>query len=227
MILQNWNDIGTACKFLSQNKLPKHQSPEKNWDLYHLYHLVAEKNRSAAIIDLGCSGLDTLKLLSYMGFTNLQGVDLHITLLDYARQLAQWKRLQFARRPYRLRRGDLMQTRFAASSYDIVTCISVIEHGVDMERFLVEAARLLKPGGQLFVTADYWQTPIDTSDVEKQFRLPWKILSRQDIEKMVLIAGQKGLKPAGNEHIPPCAEPCVTWNGKDFTFIALEFVKIT
>ncbi|MBN2210506.1 MAG: class I SAM-dependent methyltransferase [Sedimentisphaerales bacterium] len=182
-------------------------------------------NRSAAVIDLGCSGIDTLKFLSYMGFMNLRGVDLNVTLIDRIMQLVHWKRLKFARLPFRLKHGDLMQTHFPAGSYDLATCISVLEHGVDTERFLTETARLLKPDGRLFVTADYWEIPIDTSDVADQFHLPWKVLSRSDIEQILQIAQQKGLNLLNDSDIPSCAEPCVAWNGKEFTFIALGFVK--
>ena len=41
--------------------------------------------------------------------------------------------------------------------------MSVIEHGVPLEPFLAETARILPPGGLLVVSTDYDQDPPDTA----------------------------------------------------------------
>lgn len=40
--------------------------------------------------------------------------------------------------------------------FDILTCISVIEHVAELRPFFRAARMLLKPGGLLFLTTDYW-----------------------------------------------------------------------
>ena len=39
---------------------------------------------------------------------------------------------------------------------DVVTCVSVIEHIEDLDRFLYHLSCLVAPGGLLFLTFDYW-----------------------------------------------------------------------
>lgn len=59
-------------------------------------------------------------------------------------------------------RMDLTRTRFADASVDAVTCLSVVEHGVDLEEYFREMARVLKPGGLLITSTDFWETPVET-----------------------------------------------------------------
>jgi SAM-dependent methyltransferase len=224
-VLTSWDEIAQANLFLGRNNLPKHRSAEKNWDLYRLYQLINPLSRDAQIIDLGCCGLDTLKFLQNLSFQNLIGVDLNIPLLDRLWQIHRMWDQKTLKKPFRLYRKDLTHTGLPAGIFDLATCISVIEHGVDFERFLQESARLLKPGGILFVTADYWQEPIDTSDVAGQFGLTWNILSQIDIERIIQLADQNHLQPLEHGLLPSCQDKCAVWNHKEYTFICLAFRK--
>ena len=81
--------------------------------------------------------------------------------------------------------GDLANTGLPSGNFGNVTCLSVIEHDVDFDGFAREAARLLQPGGKLYVTFDYW-----TPKIVPRLRLfgrPWHILDRQDVERLVMI----------------------------------------
>src|SRR5262249_42233588 len=78
------------------------------------------------------------------------------------------------RSPYALYRGDLTRTTLPEGSQDIVLSISTIEHGVEVGQFLAEARRLLRPGGLLFVTTDYWEERLPTNGSVREFGLPWK-----------------------------------------------------
>src|ERR1700730_12004566 len=62
----------------------------------------------------------------------------------------------------RFQYGDITSTGFSDQSYAFVACLSVIEHGVEIESFMTEAARLLKRGGCLFLSFDYWNDPVET-----------------------------------------------------------------
>ena len=127
--------------------------------------MLAGIDRGAKVVDLGCGRGDTLKLLCAAGFSNLAGIDFTLPWQVRLRQLVGMKRGRTLKTPYRLIRGDIVQTGIDSASCDAVVCVSTIEHGVDLEAFMREAARLLHPGGTLFITTDYWEDKIATNRV--------------------------------------------------------------
>jgi len=224
-VLQNWEEIGRAAKFIERKGLPRHGSTEKCWDYFQLYELIKDRQRSAPVLDMGCSGVHTLAFLHRMGFRDLAGLDLHITLLDRLLQTGRMWRERTWRRPFRLYRGDLTKTSFGILSFDLITCISVIEHGVDHRAFLHEASRLLRPAGLLFLTADYWEASLHMADASHPYDLPWGILCRQDVIKLLECASQEGFQLYTPGDIPSCGDKCIAWNKKEYTFINIAWVK--
>jgi len=224
-VLHNWEEIGQATKFLERKGLPRHRTGEKCWDFYQLYEVIKDLGRSVAVLDMGCSGVHTLKFLNAMGFSDLVGLDLHITLLDRMFQIVRMWRKRTWRRPFRLHQGDLTKTNFSSVSFNLITCISVIEHGVNHQAFLREASRLLRPEGVLFMTADYWENPLDMSDASDPFGLPWRALCRQDVMNILKWSSQEGLQLYTPGDIPPCGDKCIVWNKKEYTFISIAWVK--
>jgi len=49
---------------------------------------------------------------------------------------------------------DLAATGLASSAFDVIYCISVLEHATDISQIIHEFGRLLRPGGWLVVTLD-------------------------------------------------------------------------
>ena len=224
-VLQDWQQIGQATKYLGSKDLPRHISSEKNWDLSCLYDVCHSLDRRARAIDMGCGGLCTLAMLAAMGFENLVGTDLHISCSDRCRQLLRMWRGRTVKRPFRLYQRDLTSTRLPTATFDLAACISVIEHGVDSEKLLAESSRILKPGGLLLVTADYWADPIDVTDVPEQYGQPWRILSKDDVEDFLRDAGRWGFEPYDSPSIPDCADRCLLWQKKEYTAIAIVLRK--
>lgn len=226
-VLQDWADIGVATRYLGERELPKHESAEKNWDFYHLCQLADELDRDSQIVDLGCGDGFTLRLLAAMGFRNGLGLDLSISGIARLRQWVKMWRGKMVRPPYRLRQGDLTRTGLSDGSIDLATCVSVIEHGVDLSAFLRESSRILKPGGLLFVTTDYWQEHIEF-DLEKlPYNLSWKIFSQKAIEDFLELSHDFGFELYEEMGVPACGERCAYWNRQDYTFINLVLKKKT
>ncbi|HEY6394215.1 MAG TPA: class I SAM-dependent methyltransferase [Candidatus Binataceae bacterium] len=223
-VLRNWQEVGEATLALQRAGLPLHETPQKNFDHFVLREALAGLRKDATIVDLGCGRANTLGFLHALRFTNLRGVDLVVERYARLRQAMLMLRERTTRRPFGLFRGDLTSTPLAPGSCDVAVSISTIEHGVDVERFLKEVARLLKPGGILFVTTDYWEDKIDTAGVH-EFGLPWQIFSRDQIVALVQVAARVGLKPVANEDVPACAERPVFWHDCYYTFIAVLFRK--
>lgn len=220
-VLSDWQTVQRATDKLQQRGLPTHLTPQKNWDQALLAQLLepfdspnggTASHRQIAILDLGCGDCCTLDFLAALGFSQLHGIDLHL------------KQAQTSH-PYLLFEGDLTRTPFANESYDVLTSISVIEHGVDLNAFFAEADRLLKPGGILFVTTDYWETKIPIDPTIKPFGLSWQIFSKAEIQQAIDLAQQQGLALIQEAAFPACQESPVTWYDHHYTFIALAFRK--
>lgn len=90
-------------------------------------------------------------------------------------------------------KGSLMNTPFENESFSQITCLSVLEHQVEYKAFAEEVARLLKQGGDVFVSFDYAEPKIDTSKT-KLFDLSWNILSKENAIEFCYEMQKVGLK---------------------------------
>ena len=124
-----------------------------------LSDLLNNYQKNAHILDMGCGGSQVLRLLRERGFYNSIGIDLKIS--NYDRLMKLYRIARDRKSPYKLKTMDMTKTTFSDSYFDCIFTVSVIEHGVDLEAFLKESNRLLKVGGRLFITTDYWEPKID------------------------------------------------------------------
>jgi SAM-dependent methyltransferase len=121
------------------------------------------------------------------------------------------------------RYGDITATDFRDDRFDAVTCLSVIEHGVQVQAFLAETARILRPGGVLVLSTDYDQAPPDTTGISMYGR-PVHVFSPAEIHALVADAADAGLDLVGPLALDHPERP-VHWarTGLDYTFIRLTF----
>jgi SAM-dependent methyltransferase len=225
-VLQGWEEIGDAILELQRRAVPLHLTPQKNWDHWLLHNTLAKVPKDSPIADLGCGEGHTLRMLHTLGFQALEGLDVKIAPGLRARQAFSMCRERTWVPPYHLRRSNLGKTPLQGQSFGTVVSISTIEHGVEVRGFFQEAARLLRVGGLLFITTDYWEDKIDISDAGHAFGLPWKIFCRDEILELASVAKGAGLLPVTTAEIPPCSDRPVFWNNYAYTFIAMLFGKI-
>jgi len=125
--------------------------------------------------------------------------------------------------PIRLSMQDLERTTYPSASFDFITSLSVIEHGVNLENYFKEMNRLLKKGGYLITSADYWPDKVDTEDTGF-YGLKWSIFDRKEIEAMVRLAGKFGF--ALTEPVDfAYKNPVIELKGKRYTFIFFVLQK--
>lgn len=60
--------------------------------------------------------------------------------------------------------AETIPLEHVAHTYDVVTCVSVLEHVPDLYDFCDHLARVVALGGVLFLTMDIWDHPINEPD---------------------------------------------------------------
>ncbi len=129
------------------------------------------------------------------------------------------------RGPIRYTPGDLTRTPFADGFFDAITCMSVIEHGVPLESYFREMYRLLKPGGLLITSTDYYPTPVDTRG-QQAHGTPIKIFTKPEIQAALALAQAIGFQLTGNVGLD-CTERPIRWEqfDLDYTFVLFTLRK--
>lgn len=174
-------EIDQYTSMLNNSGLLGHGMICKNFDIAKIIPYIEDGN----ILDMGSAGSYILENVIRLGRKGLKyGIDLSYPE-GYESPVEDIKYF----------RGDLMQTPFEDGLFDYITCLSVIEHEVDYNLLAKECARLLRPNGKLFLTFDYWEPKVDTSDVgTKLYGLKWNILDKKDVLGLIDALSVNGLK---------------------------------
>jgi SAM-dependent methyltransferase len=204
-----WRRAVAECRRL---RLPLHHDRPKNWDALGAVSTVLHGvGRDASVLDAGSARYSSvLPWLRLYGLRDLVG-----TNLEFGAEVR--------RDGVCFRHGDITASDFPDGRFDAVTCMSVIEHGVPLEPFLAESARILRPGGVLVVSTDYDRDPPDTTGLTA-YGQPVHIFSPAEIAELVALAGRYGLWLRG-EWAPGHEQRPVHWarTGLDYTFVRLTF----
>jgi SAM-dependent methyltransferase len=206
----------SAEALLSRAGLPKHPDQPKNWDTFlALFHAMTDIGPAEAILDAGAERYSVfLPALAKLGYSDLTGINLTFG----APRKIDGITFQY---------GDVTDTGLASQSYAFISCLSVIEHGVDTDAFLREQARLLRPGGRLLLSFDYWDEPVQTRGQEA-YGVPIRIFTRRDIDAMLVYAATQGLVIEGAADFS-CQDRVVHWQRFDlrYTFANLLLRKVS
>jgi len=213
-VLRTHQEVQDAVRQVRKLGLPLDFCFPKNWDaLAALDCILKETDTNANILDAGAELYSMILPWLYLyGYRHLTGINL---VFKHSLQ----------RGPIQYEYGDITQTRFEDQTFDAITCLSVIEHGVNPHGFFREAARLLKPGGVLVTSTDYYSEPIETHSLEA-FGVPIHVFMKDEIISMLNIAHRYGLEPTGEIDLN-CLEKPVNWQEfhLDFTFVAFTLRK--
>lgn len=208
--LRTSGDAAAAVAEVRSCGLPPHQDAPKNWDLLVALGVILDRTeRADPILEMGApSYTRLLPWLALYGYRDLQGIDL------------VWK-TPARTGPIRFQPMDLTRTTFADRSFAAIACLSVVEHGVDIQAYLREAARLLRPGGLLVTSTDFWCESIETADLTA-YGGPVRIFTPADIVAWLPLAESVGLVPVRPLDLA-CDERVVTWErlGLRYTFANL------
>ena len=168
-ILKTHAEVHLSTYLLSKSNMISNPCDVKNWDLAHILPQLSDGN----ILDMGCQGSYIIDNALKMG---LKGEKVGIDLVPLPSPPGAT-----------ILQGDITRTQLPSGHFDFLTCLSVIEHGVDVAAFAAESARLLKVGGTLWVTFDYW--PQKLGGGIRLFGAPWTIFSQEDVVGFLKICG--------------------------------------
>jgi glycosyltransferase involved in cell wall biosynthesis/SAM-dependent methyltransferase len=192
--------------------LPLHRDRPKNWDaLGAVSTVLHEIGTDARVLDAGAARYSSiLPWLRLYGVRELVGNNLEFTRVT-------------RHGPVVFEPGDITSTAYADASFDAITCMSVIEHGVPLDGFARESARILRPGGLLVISTDYDQDPPDVAG-KTAYGNPVMIFDPDGIRAFVKTAESRGLTLQGELRLAHAERP-VHWKrtGLDYTFIRLTF----
>jgi SAM-dependent methyltransferase len=148
------------------------QLGEGYWWLAGKYRILADLLRGAfrpekvnpRVLDLGCGPGNFMDILARHG--RPFGSDFSVDALRYC----------IERGYTRLASADFHHLPFRTDSFDLVTCVDVLEHLRDDERAAAELARVLAPGGLLMMTVPAFQSLWGDHDIlyghYRRYRVP-------------------------------------------------------
>jgi 2-polyprenyl-6-hydroxyphenyl methylase/3-demethylubiquinone-9 3-methyltransferase len=113
------------------------------------------------IVDIGCGGGSQSMLWAEKGH-RVRGIDVNQRLLDLARARSADRKLEIS-----FAVGTAASLPWPDQSADVCILPELLEHVVEWHACLSEAARVLRPGGVLFLTTTNWICPI-----QQEFNLP-------------------------------------------------------
>jgi SAM-dependent methyltransferase len=185
----------------------------KSWDVLTSVMAIEQRhNKDSRILDIGAYCSEVPVALSLMGYKKVHAIDLNPDI----KQMPCNDSVAYAV-------GNFMQTPYPDAHFDVLTAISVIEHGYLPEQLFAEISRLLKPGGEFMASFDYWPEKINTGNTTF-FGMSWLIFSKQDVDEMLRIAAHHGLEPVGSLDFEANQHP-IECLGFDYTFAWLNLRK--
>ena len=204
--------------------------------------IISDAKRESFVLDVGCYESPILPMLKRLGFINLYCCDLFLksadpnpnfftdnnnssSSLEYHEDYEPIAEM-YSDKSYQLSIQNIENTNYRDQMFDYVTSLSVIEHGVNIEKYFREMSRIIKSNGYLLTSTDYWPHKLVNNKNVISKNTPDNIFSRDEIENLVEIAEKSGLKliePIDFEY----KEKVVRWDsiGLDFTFIFFAMRK--
>ena len=207
--LRSRREWQAATQAVCKAGLDPHPDAVKNWDhLAALHYIRSHTDESARVLDAG--GLVHSPLVGWLstcGYTSL-----HVINLSFEEDF-KLGTIQYIR-------GDCTTTHYPNGFFDIIACLSVIEHGVGIQHFLKESHRILRPGGSLIISTDYWGHPNAIMPDDG------KIFTPEEIQQIVGCATSIGFESTGAIDYET-NERTIKWESEEqsYTFIIFSLMK--
>lgn len=210
-VLKTQKEVDLAISQVKNMGLRVRGDLPKNWDsVATLDYVLKNTDKNARIFDAGAALYSVvLPWLFLYGYKNLVGGNVIF-------------KKKIKRGPILYEPCDITKTHYENNFFDAITCLSVIEHGVELHSYFKEMSRILKPEGILITSTDYYETPIDTKG-QIAYGVPIHIFTRKEIEDALNISEKHGLYLTSPLDLT-CDEKVVYWKQYDLRYTFLNFV---
>jgi len=210
-VLKTQEEVDRAVSQVKNLGLRVRGDLPKNWDsLATLDYILKNTDKNARIFDAGSALYSViLPWLFLYGYKNLLGGNYIF-------------KKKINRGPILYEYCDITKTSYENNFFDAITCLSVIEHGVNLHSYFKEMSRILKPNGILITSTDYYETPIDTKG-QIAYGVPIHIFTKEEIEEALNISEKYGLFLTFPLDLT-CDEKVVYWKQYNLRFTFLNFV---
>lgn len=172
--LKSKTEVYHCTQYLKKHHYASHRLSCKDWDIANIIDDLSDGN----LLDMGSWDSYILKNAVIKG---IRGEKYGIDLQKPSVAVDEVKYVE----------GNLLDTRFPDSFFQNITCLSVIEHEVDFNKFANETSRLLSEGGKLYLTFDYW-TPKVNTDLQI-FGKKWNLFDNNDVVRLIEELKKKNL----------------------------------
>jgi len=151
--------------------------------------------KTSAILEIGCGNA---RHLLYFKEHDLYGLDFSFEMLKYARELSQKNGIKIT-----LVQGDCRFLPFKSESFDLVIAMAVLHHLKNPLESIIEAYRVLKPGG--FFVGSVWnkwqprflfyaltgmkETFVSWRVGGSTYQRYYRLISKNDLKVMLRLAG--------------------------------------
>jgi len=214
--LKSKEDYLNCIEELSAQSLPLHPDAPKNWDSLTALNIVIKtfdrQLKNINILDAGGELYSSiLPQLEACGAKNLFCINLAFSSKKSVGNIIY-------------EHGDITQTTFRDGHFDAIVCMSVVEHGVTHNKYFREMSRILKPGGILFTSTDFWPDTIQTPD-NLSYGKPIKIYEKKSVQRLVNKSKKWGFKLMGELDLT-ARDYVVHCDGISYTFLYFTLQKI-
>jgi ubiquinone/menaquinone biosynthesis C-methylase UbiE len=169
--------------YANHNKLPLKKEDESNRQSIQLYnHIAGSVNLEGSdVLEVGCGrGGGASYVARYLSPKSMKGMDLCKKSIDFCRKHYDVANLSFCW-------GNALNLPFADSSFNAVINVESSHRYSNMERFLKEVYRVLRPGGYLLF-ADLRDEELVEPLKKQMDKCPLKVVKKETITPNVIKA---------------------------------------
>jgi len=171
----NKEEVGSFYDVVWTEYVPEYEASEKHWAMFYS----PEEAQGMAVLDAGCGTGIFSAIFARNGAGRVVGIDISPGSLETARGLKE----KFNLANVSFERQDMLQLPFADGTFDIVWAWGTVHHTTDPLRAISELARVLRPGGSIFLavykrTKLTWIHEIIRKTLVKTPKRSWTALSK-------------------------------------------------